>query len=186
MRFTKIAIMQSFERFLSEKPFEKITVKDIVEDCGINRKTFYYYFEDIYDLLEKTFRKSFESILDSFESDMSLEDRARSFFEFAQNNKTTIRHVYNSSDKKTVEKYICNIFYEGISGRIKADCSKLGLCDSDVELISLSIVNILAGTIFKWIDDGMKNNAADIAARLTVILDGIPELMVENALKKQK
>ena len=40
--FTKLAIQQSFLRLLSQRPITKITVKDIVEDCGINRMTFYY------------------------------------------------------------------------------------------------------------------------------------------------
>ena len=42
--FTKIAIQQSFLRLLSQRPITKITVKDIVEDCGINRNSFYYHF----------------------------------------------------------------------------------------------------------------------------------------------
>ena len=50
--FTKLAIQQSFLRLLSQRPITKITVKDIVEDCGINRMTFYYHFKDIYDLVE--------------------------------------------------------------------------------------------------------------------------------------
>ena len=35
-KFTKMAIMNSFMKLLGEMPFDKITVKDIVEDCGIN------------------------------------------------------------------------------------------------------------------------------------------------------
>ena len=46
-QFTKAAIIKSFSKLLDQKSFEKITVKDIVEDCGVNRKTFYYYFADI-------------------------------------------------------------------------------------------------------------------------------------------
>ena len=45
--FTKKAIADSFLKLLREKPLDKITIKDIVEDCGINRNTFYYHFEDI-------------------------------------------------------------------------------------------------------------------------------------------
>ena len=52
--FTKIAIMDSLIDLLRKKPFIKITVKDIVTHCGINRNTFYYHFEDIYDLLHQT------------------------------------------------------------------------------------------------------------------------------------
>ena len=54
--FTKIAIMHSLIELLEEKEFTKITVKDIVTRCGINRNTFYYHFEDIYDLLGQTFQ----------------------------------------------------------------------------------------------------------------------------------
>ena len=39
--FTKKAICQSFIKLLSERPIDKITVKDIVDDCGIARNTFY-------------------------------------------------------------------------------------------------------------------------------------------------
>ena len=42
--FTRKAIMDSCLRLLEERPVDKITVKDIVEDCGINRNTFYYHF----------------------------------------------------------------------------------------------------------------------------------------------
>ena len=42
--FTKQAIIASFLKLAENVPLEKITVKDIVEDCGVNRKTFYYYF----------------------------------------------------------------------------------------------------------------------------------------------
>lgn len=41
-QFTKQAIINSFLKLLEETPLDKITVKDIVEDCGINRNTFYY------------------------------------------------------------------------------------------------------------------------------------------------
>ncbi|MFR5791125.1 MAG: TetR/AcrR family transcriptional regulator, partial [[Clostridium] leptum] len=50
--YTKKAIMDSFVKMLSQKSFDKITIKDIIEDCGLNRSTFYYYYEDIYALLE--------------------------------------------------------------------------------------------------------------------------------------
>ena len=39
-QFTKQAIINSFLKLLEEMPLDKITVKDIVEDCGVNRNTF--------------------------------------------------------------------------------------------------------------------------------------------------
>ena len=49
---TKKLIRDSFIRLLNEKPFSKITVRDIVDDCGVNRNTFYYYYQDLPQLLE--------------------------------------------------------------------------------------------------------------------------------------
>lgn len=50
---TRKLIMDSFISLSAEKEFKNITVKDITEKAMINRATFYYHFEDIYDLLEK-------------------------------------------------------------------------------------------------------------------------------------
>ena len=50
--FTKNAIRETFIELLKKKSIDKITVKDIVEECGINRNTFYYYYADIYELME--------------------------------------------------------------------------------------------------------------------------------------
>ncbi|MFC5589651.1 TetR/AcrR family transcriptional regulator [Sporosarcina soli] len=50
---TRKLIMDSFMELSGKKEFKEITVKDITTDAMINRATFYYHFEDIYDLLEK-------------------------------------------------------------------------------------------------------------------------------------
>ena len=47
---TKQALEASLKRLLLQKPLTKITIADITEDCGVNRMTFYYHFQDIYDL----------------------------------------------------------------------------------------------------------------------------------------
>ncbi|KKK36238.1 TetR family transcriptional regulator [Mesobacillus campisalis] len=50
---TRKLIMDSFIELSGKKEFKDITVKDITAEAMINRATFYYHFEDIYDLLEK-------------------------------------------------------------------------------------------------------------------------------------
>ena len=57
---TKEAIAQAFEGLLEKRSIDKITVKDIVTECGVNRQTFYYHFRDIYDLMEWALAKSIE------------------------------------------------------------------------------------------------------------------------------
>ena len=44
---TKILIKKTFLELLEQRPLSQITVKDIVAECGINRNTFYYHFQDV-------------------------------------------------------------------------------------------------------------------------------------------
>ena len=60
---TKEKIFRTFVDLLATKPFDKITVRDIVESCNINRNTFYYYYSDIYELLEELFTNEFNEII---------------------------------------------------------------------------------------------------------------------------
>ncbi|MBR2495787.1 MAG: TetR family transcriptional regulator, partial [Clostridia bacterium] len=48
---TKKALLVAFGELLEEKPFNKITITDITTKCGLNRMTFYYHFENIYELM---------------------------------------------------------------------------------------------------------------------------------------
>ncbi|MCD7883144.1 MAG: TetR/AcrR family transcriptional regulator [Lachnospiraceae bacterium] len=60
---TKELIIRTVFELLNERPFTKITVKDIVERCGINRNTFYYHFRDITDVMEYAFKREMDRIM---------------------------------------------------------------------------------------------------------------------------
>ena len=60
--FTKKAIMEAFLRLVGKKSLDKITVRDIVDECGINRNTFYYHFQDMYAVLEEVCREAVQRL----------------------------------------------------------------------------------------------------------------------------
>ena len=49
---TKLALANALKKLLQKKFLDDITVKELVEECEVNRQTFYYHFQDIYDLVE--------------------------------------------------------------------------------------------------------------------------------------
>ena len=49
---TKSALASALKELMETTPFAKITVSDICAKCNMNRKSFYYHFRDIYDLVE--------------------------------------------------------------------------------------------------------------------------------------
>ena len=56
---TKTTMAETMKTLMNEKPFAKISVGDICEHCGMNRKTFYYHFKDKYDLVNWIFQTEF-------------------------------------------------------------------------------------------------------------------------------
>ena len=50
---TDKAIMQAMTSLLKKKPFEKITVQDILDETPVTRATFYAHYHDKYDVVEK-------------------------------------------------------------------------------------------------------------------------------------
>lgn len=63
MNRTQKAISDAFWQLLEEKPYNKITVQNIVERCLINRNTFYYHFQDIPTLTEYTIKEWTEQVI---------------------------------------------------------------------------------------------------------------------------
>ena len=75
------------KKLMRRKPFEKISVSDICEDCGINRKSFYYHFRDKYDLVNWIFYVGFIGVMDlnAYDSGWDvLEDVCRYFYKERQ------------------------------------------------------------------------------------------------------
>ena len=62
---TKRALGASLKTLMAARPFHKISVGDICEQCGMNRKSFYYHFQDKYDLLGWVFYSEFMQLLDA-------------------------------------------------------------------------------------------------------------------------
>ncbi len=60
---TKIIIANSLENLLSQRPFNEITVTDVVKECGLTRTTFYRHFIDINDLVSWTYRYNVDKII---------------------------------------------------------------------------------------------------------------------------
>ncbi len=48
---TKQKIARALRQLMSERPLSKITVQDLMEGAQMKRQSFYYHFQDIYDVL---------------------------------------------------------------------------------------------------------------------------------------
>lgn len=66
MRNTKALIAGAFSQLLEEKPYRRITVRDIVERCSVNRNTFYRYYPDIPSLLQAIVQEKGDWLIENY------------------------------------------------------------------------------------------------------------------------
>lgn len=93
---TKQALAESLKKLMRAKPFSKITVTEIVNDCGVNRKTFYYHFEDIYALLSWIFEEEAVNIIRKFYLLNDYDEAIEFIYEYISENKDLLRNAYDA------------------------------------------------------------------------------------------
>ena len=65
---TKLKMAQALKKLVNYKTFSKITVGDIITECGLNRNSFYYHFENMFDLLYWTYDQEIQNIVAAFQN----------------------------------------------------------------------------------------------------------------------
>lgn len=184
-QFTKNAIVASFIKLLNERPFDKIAVKDIVEDCGINRNTFYYYYQDIYALLEDIFETETSKVIEADRTFDTWENGLIQSVEFALKNKRAIYHVYNSIKREQLENYLYRITEDLMERFVRQQARGLTVAEEDIHLVALFYKHAAVGSVLEWLQRGMKDDAEHIIHRMGQLFEGnIRSTLQKAALKK--
>ncbi len=179
-KFTKNAIVKSFLVLLEKKSFEKITVKDIVDDCGINRKTFYYYFADIYDLAEYVFRSEISKLVENMPHDMPVDESMEIFCDIIEKNRRIIMHCFSLAGNRELEKFFDEILEKMFKARVRSVAGEKSVSDEDIELVARIIVFSFVGSVFVWINSGFKPSEKERLKKACVMIQSSVESMIDN------
>ena len=114
---TKQALAESLKKFMRQKPFSKITVTEIVADCGVNRKTFYYHFEDIYALLRWIFEQEAVSMLERFDLIEDYEDAMKFVAGYIDENIDLLRSAYDAFGSVALGRFF-HASFVGLTGKL--------------------------------------------------------------------
>ncbi|WP_164219777.1 TetR family transcriptional regulator [Virgibacillus sp. YIM 98842] len=115
---TRKLIMDSFIELSEEKEFKDITIKDITSKAMINRATFYYHFQDIYDLLERALSEVLLINLDYStygESELNNEDFVSIFkaiADFQQSLSHRCHRGYEDTIARIIREQLYVIFFK--------------------------------------------------------------------------
>ena len=107
---TQHALTVALKEMMASQPLNTISVLELATKCGISRKTFYYHYHDIYDLLTQLFLE--EKVPNAANAE-SFNDLVVCVFKYYKENEAFIDATLNSAGKELFSEFIYNIFYSG-------------------------------------------------------------------------
>lgn len=162
---TREILSETLKGLLKKKSLERITVTELVSVAGVNRQTFYYNFQDIYDLLEWSIDReagiAFEEITDYENWQAWLID----VFKYFQENKKMVLNVIQPLTRQVVERYLKKSFEPVISEIVRFYKEKYeetkNIPEENLQFIIETYTLIVIGLVFEWIDHGMTETAEE-------------------------
>lgn len=115
---TKKMLAASLRKLLEKKPFSKITVTEIIADCGLNRKTFYYHFQDIYALLKWMLEQEAINVVKNFNLITDYEKAILFVLDYVEENRPLIRSLYGSVGYNELRNFFYEDFYQIVENLI--------------------------------------------------------------------
>uniref|UniRef100_UPI0006CF6E77 TetR family transcriptional regulator n=1 Tax=Clostridium sp. NkU-1 TaxID=1095009 RepID=UPI0006CF6E77 len=92
---------------MAEKSISKVTVRELIEECDLNRKTFYYHFEDIYALLQWMLEQEAFEVVQKFDLLLNLEDAIQFVMNYVAENKHILNCALDSMGREDLKRFFC-------------------------------------------------------------------------------
>lgn len=103
---TRLALASGLKELMKEKPLSKISVKDLVTRCNVNRKTFYYHFTDIYDLLKWMLKEEALDVMKKFDYMTDFQDAALYVINYVEENNHILQCAYDSMGRDGLKEFL--------------------------------------------------------------------------------
>lgn len=150
---TKQAIIYSFKKLMKEKQFDKISVSDITNTCHLNRQTFYYHFQDKYELMNWIYyNEIFLPLVNKLETN-DYDEAFKTMFKTMYNEKYLYMNALSMNTEYGFKQYLYSVLEELIKMNIENKKSQ------DIKFYTYGLV----GLIIEWVQSGMKENPDELA-----------------------
>ena len=169
---TKRALATSLKRKLKEKPLEKITVSDICADCEVNRQTFYYHFQDIYDLIEWIYTDEASKAMGDKKTYRTWEEGYQRIFAYALEEKDFAISTYHSISREHLENFLYRETYQLLYDVINELSKNISIREEDKAFIANFYKYAFVGLILDWVRKGMLEDPHVIVKKAAIVMEG--------------
>ena len=174
---TEAVLIGTFKALMLKKPMNKITVSELVEECGINRKTFYYHFEDIRDMLRKMLRQDIEAIFSRGDLITDHDLIINSVLDYIEQNKVILKNMISCIGRAELDLFLNSNVNKPIYSLVCETEQKqnLSVGDEYKRFLADFFTRAVSGVLIDWIENRANRNKEQIKQYLfTTLSTAIP------------
>jgi len=183
---TKKVLAQSVKELVAKTPLENVSVKDITDNCGMSRHSFYYHFRDKQNLVSWVFKNEVMVNLEQKWPRDIYRDTVAFFYAiekdkdfyinaFKYEGQNSLSDFLYNWNRKDMESYLCRFAEENHQYK------ELLEDEFNFTFVVNLMAHTLSGPAIDWIRMGMKPSA-ESATRIiaNVLSDFLPNFLKET------
>lgn len=162
---TEIQLCISFMELLRKCPFPKITIQKIAQQCGVNRQTFYYHFDNIYDLMAKAFE--YELIHESgMQEAVSWESVMRYFLCWMRDNKNIMKNILTNVEVGYLRRAIYPLVASVMASEHRFGVINKTDSEQNKEFVQHFLTLGLTQYVLEWAENDFREEVDDMISEL--------------------
>lgn len=186
---TKQELSAALKKQMESRPLNRITIRELVEACGVNRKTFYYHFEDIYDLLRWTLEQEALSHFEQYDLILDNKSAVEFVMDYISENLSMLQNIVRSIGRSELARFFYKDTYQSVYMLV---CEVEKLHGLSVEegykaFLSRFLAEATAGILLECIERDTLDSRQKLTEYITCTLSStIPNALKSAAQREQK
>ncbi|MFT5872775.1 MAG: putative dihydroxyacetone kinase regulator [Clostridium sp.] len=169
---TKKALAVSIKQLMDTAPLAKISIQQIVNGCGLSRKTFYYHFKDKFDLVNWIYYTEVSESISDCNHYENWTDGTYRTLSYLMKNKSFYINALNTPGQNAFSEYFFEFCFEIIMNAIDDLSIEMNVSDKDKKFIADFYSHAFVGIITQWVKLGMKELPEILVDGIRNILEG--------------
>ena len=168
---TKRVLADGIKKVMESKAFDKITVTDITDSCGVSRNTFYYHFQDKYELVNWIFYTEITPIARAAQGEKGWAAALTELFCYLRNNRAFYSNVLRFQGQNSFSSCLCDFYQSAMRKLIEKDTSGV-LTLEEQQFAAKFYSNALIGTVMDWVSEDMRPDPEEAVATIEKLING--------------
>jgi Transcriptional regulator len=168
---TKVAIASAIKQLMEKTPFDRITTTDIIDKCGISRKTFYYHFQDKYDVVNWIFMVEIvDGILECTTPENWMEGSFK-LCRYIKENKSFYKNAVNASGQNCFIQFLHKLTELQLDKLCGDALEKQLLTKDDYKFLVEYYYNAFIGVFIPWVKHDLQESPELMVHRWIGVVD---------------